>query len=253
MSFDDTTGVPSPGSFEQPSYEMMDEGLSDEAFDKPKLTEAQINELTATYKLFIKKKEPNFITIDDAITALRSLGYIFLAGDVHNVNAELNHGSPQVNEEMFIQIASSIQFADEEEINESFQLLPKEDGAPENVDKAALRTLLMSEGEKLTVAEYDLLMREIMPPPPEEDPKKKKKKGGRATSSSPTRPKTGSSTSSGMRGKSATGKKKKGKKGEELEEEEPDIKLTFARCVEFMQKKVIEEELPALIQTKRKR
>jgi hypothetical protein len=92
---------------------------------------------------------------------------------------------------------------------------------PENVDQAALKTLLMTEGERMTVAEFDSMLREVLPPPPPEDPKKKKRRAAAA----------------------AAAKKKKGKKGKGGVEEVPEkIDLPMAYFIEMMPKKAIEQQ-----------
>lgn len=50
-----------------------------------------------------------------------------MAGDFLKANQELNEGNPQVTQEMFIQIASTLDFATDEEISEALKLTPKED------------------------------------------------------------------------------------------------------------------------------
>ena len=166
---------------------------------------------------------------------------------------------------MFIQIASQVPFATDEEIQEALTLVPTEEVccvmfycislsscvlfsnmvlhlhwnslslflllfiklAPQNVDLTKLRVLLLTEGERLTPQEFDALLRELLPPPPPEDPKKKK------------------SSSSSSKG---------GKKKKEEEEEEPPPVLEKQRFLDLMPLKVMpEEERPVVTSSGKKK
>lgn len=55
------------------------------------------------------------------------MGYVFVGEDLLKANQEYNEGSPQVSQDMFIKLASTIEFATDEEIQEALKLIPKED------------------------------------------------------------------------------------------------------------------------------
>jgi hypothetical protein len=58
---------------------------------------------------------------------MRSMGYVFLAGDVYKLNEKINAGSPQITKDVFIDLISGIKLADDEEILACFDVTPKEE------------------------------------------------------------------------------------------------------------------------------
>lgn len=132
--------------------------------------------LTTGFRAFIKKKLPDVITLEDAIVVFRGCQFVFCAEDMRQLNKEMNGGKPTIDEETFFKVISKVHCATEEEIQACFDVVELEQDNKDLVDVPRLRTLLMSDGEKLDIDEWELFNLEIIPPPPPEDPRKKKKR-----------------------------------------------------------------------------
>ncbi|KAK2951613.1 hypothetical protein BLNAU_13497 [Blattamonas nauphoetae] len=220
------------GSEKSPNSSPLEETADDDTFPDvqndidapiPRFSQNQINELTNTYNLYIKKKIPDIITYQDAVTAMRAAGYLVLDKDVRKANQEFNDGGDMVSLDVFLKIISTIPIVQPDEIDTAMDIVPREDEDPKNVDLQKLRTILLTEGERMTIEECDHLFREIIPPPPPEDPKKKKK---------PV---------------------KKKKNGEPEEEAKPKIILKLDRFIDLVPQRILIEQQPTVVETKKKK
>lgn len=167
------------GSSENGKEEEIYEGGDDEEGDDgprepPRFNDVEKSLLSSGFKAFIKKKLPDVITIEDAITVFRGCQFVFCAEDFYKFNKELNAGKTTIDEDTFFRVISKIHCATEEEIQNCFDVVEVQQENKELVDVPKLRRLMMSDGERLNLPEWELFNLEIIPPPPPEDPKKKK-------------------------------------------------------------------------------
>lgn len=61
QSGDEMNATTTTTGSEPPEPEQFDEPANEEPEEAPKFSESQMNELISTYKLFIKKKQPNSV------------------------------------------------------------------------------------------------------------------------------------------------------------------------------------------------
>lgn len=152
-----------------------EEDVEEGAGEPPRFNDVEKSLLSTGFKSFMKKKLPDVITVEDAITVFRGSQFVFCGDDVRKLNKEMNGGKPTMDEEMFFKIISKVHCATEEEMQASFDVVELDEKNKELVDVPKLRTLLLSDGERLDIDEWDRFNLEIIPPPPENKKKKKKK------------------------------------------------------------------------------